>query len=70
VSVCAGITEDDMLVIVKEKVNGSRQCEAAKRLRVSTSLLSDVLNGRKGVSDQLAQKFGYERRVVFVKKKA
>lgn len=67
-SVCAGITADDMLTIFREKV-GKNQRDAAVRFRVSTSFLSDVLNGRRGISDELAQRLGYERKIVFVKRK-
>lgn len=58
-----------MLAIVKERVQGNQR-EAAQRLRVSTSFLNDVLCGRKEVSDRLAKPFGYERKVIFVKRKA
>lgn len=47
---------------------GFNQTDLAKELKVSRSHLSEVLSGKKGIGDELAEALGYERIVTYRKK--
>lgn len=54
-------SSDDLIAELDAELEDSTQAELAKRLRVSETYLSDVLNERRRISDQFALKLGYER---------
>ena len=58
---------DKIRAIVRE---AGSQVEAAKRLDISPMYLSDILAGKRGISDNVAAKLGYKRVVVFEKQEA
>jgi len=61
----ANISNEKALELLRQiiKQEGS-QLAAARKLDVSPAYLSDILNGNRSISDQVARKLGY-RRVVF-----
>lgn len=42
------------------------QKDAAKWLEISPAYLSDILSGRRLISDRVAMRLGYDRRVIYV----
>lgn len=60
------LTPDQLLDLVRERsaAAGSQQT-LAQRLQISGAYLSDVLHGRREVSDNLAAKLGFQRTVIF-----
>lgn len=44
------------------------QVATAKRLGFSSAFINDVLHGRRGITDALADKLGYERVTRFIPK--
>lgn len=63
------ITEKTMLCIIKNFVaeRGSQK-QAAAAMGISESYLSDVLRGDRCISKDVANKFGYEKVIHFVKR--
>ena len=58
-------SESDMLRKIKELVKAEGTQKAlAKRLKVSTSYLCDVINGRRIIADKFAAKLGYSKMFV------
>lgn len=47
------------------KASGSQK-EAAKRLKVTPAYLHDVLKGRRGITEKLAAKLGWEKQVTWI----
>lgn len=62
------ITVDEARELLSQMVDekGS-QSAVAKWLGVSDAYLSDILNGNRGVSDDIARKLGYRKVVVYVR---
>lgn len=61
-----GMVEDDFLLhILLPKVKEKSQKALAKELGISESYLSDILNGRRCISEEVAKRLGYERQVRF-----
>ena len=56
-------TQDDVLAVIRKEVDGSSMTAVASRIGVSVSLLSYILSGDRGVSDAIAEAFGFEREV-------
>lgn len=52
-------------VLAEIRSAGTPQNELATKLGVSPTYLSDVLNGRRDISDGLAKRMGFERVVLF-----
>ena len=50
-------------VITNAVISAGSQRRAAKELSISASYLGDVLHGKRGVSDELAQRLGWRRTV-------
>ncbi len=48
---------------------GRTQAAAAKELGFTPQFINDVLNGRRGMTDNLADSLGFRRVTFFVKKK-
>ena len=63
------ITEADVVAIFRRLVEREGgQNAAARRLGISASYMSDILNGRRAPSAHLLNVFGIERRTVYVKR--
>jgi plasmid maintenance system antidote protein VapI len=62
------ITEDEIKGIIEEMVKkwGSQR-KVADQLEISAAFLSDILNGNRPVSNQVAQRLGYQRVIKFRK---
>lgn len=56
-------TQDDVRAVIREEVDRSSMTEVAGRIGVSIALLSYILSGDRGVSDAVAEAFGFEREV-------
>ena len=50
-------------VLTNVVIMSGSQRRAAKELSISASYLGDVLHGKRGVSDELAQRLGWRRTV-------
>ena len=66
------VTEEDLRNVIRSMIGWrDGQKVTAKSLaaewEVSQVFLSDVINGRRGISDNLARKLGYQRTVSFTK---
>ena len=61
-------TEHDILDELTDRVRDESQRAVASALGFSTPYLNDVLHGRRGISITLAERLGWKRMVVFVKK--
>lgn len=59
---------DDMVKKIKNMVKefGSQKL-AAFQLEISEQYLSDIVNGRREVSDEVAKKLGFQKLVVYEK---
>lgn len=62
------ITQDEIKEIILQMVSkwGSQRA-VADHLGISGAFLSDILNGNKPVSNQVAQKLGYKKIVKYAK---
>ncbi len=45
---------------------GNNQHEVAEALNISDAYLSDILKGKRGISDNMAEKLGFNRETVFI----
>jgi DNA-binding transcriptional regulator YdaS (Cro superfamily) len=66
-------TQEDVLDEMRKVISVTSLRKTAGRLGISPAYLSDVLNGRRDVSDNMAILFGFEREVltqIFFRKKA
>lgn len=62
------ITHEKAIELIRQKVKAhGSQIKTAKELDIAPAYLSDILNGRRDVSDSVARKLGY-RRVIFFEK--
>lgn len=62
----ANITHEKAIELIRQKVQeAGSQAGAAKFLDISPAYLSDILNGNRKVSDEVARKLGYRRVVAF-----
>lgn len=68
------LTEEDLRNEVRSMIgidasgNRTYAADLAEKFGISKAYLSDVLNGRRGIADRLAEAMGYERVVVFRKR--
>jgi plasmid maintenance system antidote protein VapI len=62
------ITQDEIKEIIEQMVTtwGSQR-KLADHLGISAAFLSDIINGNKPVSNQVAQKLGYKKVVKYAK---
>lgn len=58
--------EHDILDRLSDMVLASSQTQVAGKLGISVQYLGDMLHGRRRVSNSLARKLGWERKVVFI----
>ncbi len=65
------ISHEDALNLIREIVKRQgTQLKAAKELDISPMYLSDILNGKSSISDNVARRLGYRRVLVFEKEGA
>lgn len=56
------ITEEEVRELIRQMVdNEITQGKVAKRLRISPAYLSDIIRGRRDVSDYIAHELGYKK---------
>jgi plasmid maintenance system antidote protein VapI len=64
------IKQEDALELINQLVKRKgTQAAAAEELGVSPAHISDIIRGNRGISDEIAQRLGYRRVVVFEKVK-
>lgn len=57
-----------MLVrLLEEKIKRSTQKEVAQELNISRSYLNDIIHEKRSISNNLANKLGYEKVTTFVR---
>lgn len=60
------LTEAEMLAVIEKRMKESATQKAlADEIGVSPQYINDVIRGRREISNELAKKFGFRRRVVF-----
>lgn len=57
-------TQDDVRAVIRKEADETSMTKIALRIGVSVSLLSYILSGERGVSDAVAEAFGFEREIV------
>ena len=57
-------TSEDVLSAIWAECNKSSQKAVAERIGVSAPYLSDILLGKRPISDLVAEAFGFEKTVV------
>lgn len=62
------LTETDVVSLIRAECDKSSQKEFADKIGFTPAFISDVLSRRRDVSAWLADRLGYERKTVFVKK--
>lgn len=60
-------SQDELLNELRQRVAASSQRQVAQQLGISTSMMNDLMLGRRDVSDRIAKALGYQRAVVFRK---
>jgi len=58
---------DVMQALIEFVENKKSHSEAAKALKISDAYLSRLLSGERPITERIAQKFGYTKRVSYVK---
>lgn len=53
-------THDDLMKLIRSRVEAASQKSVAAQLGVSRSFLNDVLMGRRELTDRVAEALGYE----------
>lgn len=62
------ITQDEILSIIEQMVaTWGSQKNVADHLEISNSYMSDILAGKRLVSDEVARKLGYKRVVKYAR---
>ena len=62
------LTQDDARALIRQKVAKAKSAiKVAKELDISPAYLSDILAGKRDVSEAVAHKLGYKRLTVYVK---
>lgn len=61
------LTQDDVLEAIRKETAKSSLRKVAIDIEVSAAFLSDVLRGRRDVSDKVAEAFGFIREVRITK---
>lgn len=57
-------TQDQVLETIRVRTEGSSISGVARELGLSKAYLSDILLGRRAVSEQVAKHFGFRREIV------
>lgn len=58
------LTEDDVRVVIREETKKSSLRKTAKAYHLSAAYLSDILTGRRDVSEYVAGLFGFDKMVM------
>ena len=58
-------TEEQVREYIRTKCVGKTQREVADEYAVSQSVISLILTGERGISEEVAEKFGFTRRIIF-----
>ena len=58
---------DVMQALIEFVENKKSHSEAAKALHISDAYLSRLLSGERPITEQIARKFGYTKRISYVK---
>jgi hypothetical protein len=56
-------THDDVLAAVRKEVAETSLLATAARIGVSAAFLGDVLRGNRGISEKVAESFGFHREI-------
>lgn len=59
------IAQSEIVAVIQRMVDRSSQRQVADKLGISYTYLNDILHGRTDVSENVALKLGYQRRVIF-----
>lgn len=62
-------TKDEVLRIIKLRLKGKTQVTLAEELNISPGYLCDILAGKRGISEMLAEKLGFAICVGYKSKK-
>ena len=57
-------TNEDVVEVIRKRTAETSLRQTARELGLSPSYLSDIVLGRRFVSDSVAEAFGYKREVV------
>ena len=57
-------TQEDVVADIRKAVEATSVRQTAASIGVSAAYISDILNGNRGISDAIAEAFGYEREIV------
>lgn len=60
--------EEDIRRILNRQIEKTSQSDFAKEHGFSKGFISDVLKGRRNITDRLAGALGYIRKTIFIKK--
>lgn len=63
------LTEQQVREFIYGKAMDDSQKSLAKKMGISAGYLSDVLNGRRDISDSFARFFGFRKKITFEKEK-
>jgi len=58
---------EHVMAELRQRVSGSTQAAVARELGISLQHVNDLLNGRRKMSERVAQALGYRREIVFRK---
>ena len=60
------ISTDEARKLIEDMVDAAgSQRKVARSLGITDSYLSDILNRRRGISEEVAKKLGYDKETVF-----
>ena len=57
-------TQDEVLAVIRERTEASSIRQVSREVGVSAPLLSDMLQGKRAVSDRVAELFGFRREIL------
>lgn len=61
------LTEQDVIAVLRKRVDASSQVKVAAEMGIHPSMMNDLIHGRRAVSDRIAKKLGYTKKVVYQK---
>ena len=64
-SMSKDLTQADMIGILKMLTSKASQRQVAKHFGISAAYINDIINGRRDVSEAVAAKLGYTRKVLY-----
>jgi transcriptional regulator with XRE-family HTH domain len=62
------VGQSQLIKVIKSYVACSSQKKVARHLNITPQYLNDILHGRRDISEQVADRLGYRRLVVFEKR--